>query len=64
MKLHSRSVAAVVLTILLSVQVAPMASAAPRDADDIRAKIERILQKLQRVVRLIPFDNSAVPPHP
>jgi len=64
MKSHSRSVAVVVLAFVLSIQLAPIAGAMPRDPGDIRTRIERLIQKFQRFIGLVPFDNGPVPPHP
>ena len=59
-----RRVAVVVLTIFLSIQVVPIAAAAPRDRDDFPTRIVRAIQNLQRFFGLSPFDSSVIPPHP
>ena len=64
MKFQPRSVAAVVLAAVLSIQVAPIAVAAPRDRDDFSAKIIRIIQKLQRFVGISTLDETLNPPRP
>jgi len=64
MKRQSRSVAVLVLTVILSLQLAPVALAAPRDREDFPAKIVRVIQKLQRFFGLVPFDTSVTPPTP
>lgn len=64
MNRHSRSVAAVALAIVLSLQLAPVAVASPRDRDDFTAKIVRFLHKVQRFVGLTPFDEGIIPPLP
>src|SRR5688500_810972 len=65
MKSHTRSVAAVVLSLALSLQVAPIAAAFPRDGrDDIPEKIIRVLKKLQRFIGGGTHDDSVIPPNP
>jgi hypothetical protein len=66
MKSHVRGVAAVLLAVVLSVQLAPAAAAGPRDSDDFQAKIVRILQKLQRFLSpvVITHDDGLIPPKP
>ena len=64
MKSHSRRVAAFVLAAVLSIQFAPMAFAKPVGRDDFPTKIERIIQKIKRIISLIPNDDSPIPPTP
>jgi hypothetical protein len=64
MKRESRSVVVLLLTIVLSIQIAPIAQASVRNPDDFATKIERVIQRLQRFFRLIPFDSSVIPPVP
>jgi hypothetical protein len=64
MKVHSRSVAAVVLAVILSIPFAAIAAASPREPETIRTRVERILHKLQRFISLVPLDNGPIPPIP
>ena len=64
MKFQSRSVAAVVLAAVLSIQIAPIAAATPRDRDDLSTKIIRIIKKLQRFVGVGTLDETLNPPRP
>ncbi len=61
MKVHVRGVSAVVLTLLLSISVTPIADAAARDRDDFQTKIVKVIKKLQQ---LIGFESGPLPPVP
>lgn len=63
MKSHVRRVVAV-LVIALSLQFAPIASAAVRERDDFSSKIVRVLHTIQNFFRLISLDNGYIPPIP
>lgn len=65
MKLHSRSAAAVVVAVALSLQVAPVAAAVPRDTrDDFPTRIVRIIKSLQRFIGVTPNEDIPIPPRP
>lgn len=59
-----RGVAALVLAAFLSVSIAPIAAAAWREDRDGETKIVRFVKTLQRLLRLIPNDDSPNPPKP
>jgi len=61
MKLYVRGVSALVLTLLLSISITPVADAAARDRDDFQAKIVKVIKTLQR---LIGFESGPLPPVP
>jgi len=63
MKSHFRRVVAV-LVLILSIQYAPVATAATRDRDDFSTTIARIIHKIQRVIGLIPLNEGIIPPIP
>lgn len=65
MKSSSRGVAAVVLSVVLSLHIAPTAAAFSRDGhDEIPQKIVRVLKKLQRFIGIGTHDDSVTPPKP
>ena len=61
MKVYVRGVSAVVLTLLLSISVTPIADATTRDRDDLQAKIVRVIKMLQRIIGL---ESGPMPPVP
>ena len=63
---HStRGVAALILAAVLSLQVAPVSAAAPRDpSGDLTSKIVRLLKVLQRFVGVVSYDDAPQPPRP
>lgn len=66
MKLHSRRIAAVVLAAVLSLSLAPLSLAAPRDdrPTDFRGKFIRVVKKLQHLFGASALDHQTYPPRP
>ena len=64
MKFHVRGVAAVVLAAVLSIQVAPLALAYPRERDGFEPLIVRFLKTLKRFVGITTNDDGITGPKP
>lgn len=65
MKKKSRSVAAFFLAAVLSIQLAPIATATGRDdRGEFISKFARLVRVLQRFIGISTHDDSITPPRP
>jgi hypothetical protein len=64
MKFHVRGLAAVVLAAVLSLSMAPLSVAAPRDPGDDPPAIVKIIKKFRKLFGLVANDEQPIPPRP